>query len=513
MNPIHEHNIITKRLAKSLKRDGIYDWLIRYGYFPESYVLPPCFHVLKCPDKRKSYFKVVTTKKGTDYKVDVCELIKVHFPKTDLTDRVFGIMDPYIHNDIAYNISRNWDSIIGSIFHKDNKVVSYSFPLPIDVKCPGRVGHLRSGRMIYEFLAMTDEDLAAYAYKYSHIIKADVKNFYPSIYTHSLSWAIHGKKHIRKSKNRHDYHKVGNRLDRLFQYANDGCTNGIAIGPVVSDLAAEIVCSGVDRIFSRQIDKCGMDIQAVRFKDDYRILVKSEHEGRKAIKLLQSSLKEYNLELSDEKTTISNLPEGLFRAWVSKYQSAMGFKPKVYSWKKFRELYLSVVRIDKECPGTGVIDRFLADVTQKNGIPKVQYGKDNLQLIISMLLMMGTLRVKSFPKVLAILEAIIKSSVGVNHRGDIEEYIADFLLSLSCDEERNKYLISWLSYFVVANRIALPNGKRPQFKDPITRSIFNNRATIFKNRTDFILFRGVNKSARSVSLVKHLDIFNPPKAI
>src|SRR5690606_40387637 len=67
--------------------------------------------------------------------------------------------------------------------------------------------------------------------------------FYPSVYTHSLAWAIHGKRTIRnggKGKNRRDMKFVGNRLDKLFQMANDGCTNGLPIGPAVSDIVSEI---------------------------------------------------------------------------------------------------------------------------------------------------------------------------------------------------------------------------------------------------------------------------------
>ena len=92
--------------------------------------------------------------------------------------------------------------------------------------------------MIYEFLWMTEEDLVSSSHRYTHLVQADIKSFYPSIYTHSLAWAIHGKRHIRKGNNRHDYTLLGNRLDRLFQYSNDQRTNGIPIGPVVSDIVA-----------------------------------------------------------------------------------------------------------------------------------------------------------------------------------------------------------------------------------------------------------------------------------
>jgi len=56
-------------------------------------------------------------------------LIEVHFPKSYLADRTFGIIEPTIHNDIAYEISENWDQIINILFDTHNRVYSYSFPI------------------------------------------------------------------------------------------------------------------------------------------------------------------------------------------------------------------------------------------------------------------------------------------------------------------------------------------------------------------------------------------------
>src|SRR6185295_7317108 len=150
------------------------------------------------------------------------------------------------------------------------------------------------GRMIYEFIEMAEHDCAAIAYRFNCLITTDVKNFYPSVYTHSIPWAIHGKKLIRTSR-RYDFSLFGNRLDKLFQNANDGCTNGIPIGPAVSDVVAEVVLSGVDRLLSKSLDE---NVFVVRFKDDYRILAKTEQHGRSVIKALQAALKEYRLELN-----------------------------------------------------------------------------------------------------------------------------------------------------------------------------------------------------------------------
>lgn len=63
----------------------------------------------------------------------------------------------------------------------------------------------------------------------------------------------------------------------------------------------------VDTHFSKSLTD---EVVVVRFKDDYRILAKTEAEGRHAIKTLQLSLREFKLELNEEKTEIHQLPDG-----------------------------------------------------------------------------------------------------------------------------------------------------------------------------------------------------------
>lgn len=507
-NPIQDHRDATYSLANSLAKVDVYHWLTQYGYFPESYVLPPCFAVVKRP-KATAHYRV--KKAGSSYIVPRSECVSVHFPKSELTDRTFGIIHPRIHNDIAYHIAQNWKTVVNALIPKDSVVASYTFPVPIDARHPGRLGRLRSGRSIYEFIGMVDDDIASVAYRYSHLVKADIRNFYPSIYTHSIAWALHGKKNVRKLGNIHNFKLLGNRLDKLFQNASDGCTNGVPIGPVVSDVIAEIVASGVDRSLSRVLKKSSMDCEVIRFKDDYRILVKSEADGRTAIKLLQSALKEYNLELSDDKTAIWKLPDGLFREWVSMYHNVHPKRKKSYEWKEFRELYLAVLRIDKACPGTGVIDRFLADMVSRKGRLKIRLATTNLQKVLSMLLMMATLRVKAFPKVVAMIEAVLRSPLGARHQDEIVEYLEGYLCNLSQDEERNKYLISWISYFLVSNNLKKNLTFKPTYNDPITRSIYNNRGALFKDCKEYKIFVGCLEIGKKISMLDHLDVFNPPR--
>jgi hypothetical protein len=509
-NPIVDHRHATHELAASLDRLDVYWWLLDNGYFPESYVLPPCFRVEKRPVRPILYYQVPKSfANRTKYKVDICECCSVHFPKGRLTDRTFGLIDPQIHNDIAFHIARHWKGFVAALFPSDSMVTSYSFPLPVDSRRPGRLGHLRSGRMIYEFLGMLDDDLASIAYRYSHLVRADIKNFYPSIYTHSIAWALHGKATARSARN--DYRLWGNRLDRLFQNANDGCTNGIPIGPIVSDLIAELIASAVDVELSEAVREADVDCELVRFKDDYRIFVKREEDGVAVVKMLQAALKSQNLEINESKTEISRLPEGLFRKWASRYHAVLPKKPHLFTWKEFRELYLSVLEIDSDLPGTGVIDRFLADLVRADGTLRLSLWGDDMQKCFSMLLMLGQRRVKAFPKVIAIIEKVHRSRFGQHRTADIVAYLEDFLNSLAQDEDRNRFLIAWIGYFLVSNKLKGRLSSVPALTDPISKTVFNNRSELFVSRKDFTLFKGCVTVGKQVSMLEALDVFDPPE--
>lgn len=78
-NP-EQHMALTKRLAKRLPKKQVYEWLVTNGYFPESYVLPPCFAVSVFPEYGKKFFP--WTKKA--FKPKLAEISKVHFSSTPI---------------------------------------------------------------------------------------------------------------------------------------------------------------------------------------------------------------------------------------------------------------------------------------------------------------------------------------------------------------------------------------------------------------------------------------------
>lgn len=359
----------TETLLRKVNKKKIGQWLLEQGYYPEQYVLPPSFKVETFDLQPNPFFPVkseldISGKIKYKFEPEKSELVTISFPKTQLTDRTFGIINPKIYHDIVWYLLNDWNTVLNQLFHADLKIFSYSLPIPVNSQSVGELGELRAGRMIYEFLEMAESDLVAEGHKYKFLLRTDIKNFYPSVYTHSIAWALHTKKTIRTSGNRDNFSKfLGLQLDKLFQYANDGCTNGIPIGPAVSDLASEIILAAVDKECSIELNS--VDFIGVRFKDDYRFLCNSKQDAQKIIKTLQNQLRNFNLFLNEGKSEVRELPEGLFRQWTSEFQKcSLKYKRKV-GYKRFTHSLLATLKIDQDFPDTGLIDRFLSELTTK----------------------------------------------------------------------------------------------------------------------------------------------------
>lgn len=504
-----KHSIETKRLLKKVPKDTIAKWLLEEGYFPEQYVMPPCFEVGKFDLLSNPYYKIDNSGSQPKFEPEKFELLNISFPKTQLTDRTFGIIAPKIYHDIVWYLINDWEAIQKSLFRQQNKIYSYSFPIPVSNKSEGFLGNLRAGRMIYEFLEMAENDLVAEAYNYKYILKTDIKNFYPSIYTHSIAWAIHTKEEIRKKGNRSDFNNyVGLILDKLFQNSNDGCTNGIAIGPALSDLISELILVAVDTECSKLIDAQEIDFLAVRFKDDYRFLCQTKEEANLIIKVLQKQLAIFNLTLNEGKSKIDELPEGLFREWTADYQQySLRYKKKI-SYKRFESSIRGTLKVDQKYEGTGVVDSFLSELYTKDFDLKFNFKEKDLLKTISLLLMLKERRNKSFPQILGIIEQII-----LNNREKartimtISSVIENLLNDKLKNPEDNQYDIIWLVYFVKSLDLFKINFPS-KVKSKLIKSLKDNRAEFFKPiPTGIKVFKTIKKPKRNIELLEYLAVF------
>jgi hypothetical protein len=134
------------------------------------------------------------------------------------------------------------------------------------------------------------------------LLRTDIQNFYPSIYTHSIPWALHTKPTAKANLKAATL--AGNAIDKAVREGQDGQTMGLPIGPDSSWLIAETILAQIESaLISRHPQLAGH-----RFNDDMTFALATQSEADSVLADLQSILAEYELSLNPRKTVIVNLP-------------------------------------------------------------------------------------------------------------------------------------------------------------------------------------------------------------
>lgn len=145
-----------------------------------------------------------------------------------------------------------------------------------------------------------------------YILRADISQFYSSIYTHTIPWALHSKS---VAKARHsDFTLCGNVIDKELQACQSGQTKGIAIGPDTSLGIAELLLGSIDADLAAQCKVVG----GVRFIDDIELSFSTLSDAEHALIMLEAQLYDRELQLNGNKTAIFELPSELESVYVSK---------------------------------------------------------------------------------------------------------------------------------------------------------------------------------------------------
>jgi hypothetical protein len=148
-----------------------------------------------------------------------------------------------------------------------------------------------------------------------YLLQTDFARFYPSIYTHSVPWAIHGKNEARADKK---FELCGNRLDLWVRETQDKQTSGIPIGPDTSFLMAEVIASRIDAELQRQVSR---PLRGTRYIDDYHLCFGTLAEAETALSGLHRVAAGYELEVNDAQTEIIELPEPLEPSWKTELRA------------------------------------------------------------------------------------------------------------------------------------------------------------------------------------------------
>ncbi|HFR3774177.1 TPA: RNA-directed DNA polymerase [Streptococcus suis] len=152
--------------------------------------------------------------------------------------------------------------------------------------------------------------------KYRFFSKHDIQNFFGSIYTHSITWAIVGDKHLGKSYRKSQYKNTfAVQSDIIQQKSNDDETNGIILGPEINRIIADIILTHCDYIIEKNLNQQGIyfnkDYKIYRFVDDYYVFSKKYEILEIIEEEISKELSKFNLKLNLEKHQIEEQPFSL----------------------------------------------------------------------------------------------------------------------------------------------------------------------------------------------------------
>lgn len=264
------------------------------------------------------------------------------------------------------------------------------------------------------------------ALNFEHLFTTDIADCYGSIYTHSIAWAIHGKKIIKskKSQSKKERDKMpellGEKMDKRLQWMQNGQTNGIPQGSVLMDFIAEMVLGRIDCELATQLTKKSItDYYILRYRDDYRIFVNNHSDGEKIIRLLAETLIEYGLQLNSNKTTqTENIITGSIKA---DKLAALQLNLPLNEWQK---CFLQLHQFAQAFPNSGSLVRLLDQCDKQL---EKQAKIKHLNPIISIITDIAFHNPKAIPICCAILSKLTAQIDNIQTRRDIQQRILNKL--------------------------------------------------------------------------------------
>lgn len=277
------------------------------GLYPET--LPPCF---VSRDSKRAFHGIVSTLDANKFHERKTEFVRYNGTKHDGSRRFFGTPNIITYFHISSFIWRNWTD-----FESNYSLSKFSIGKPTTMsESADRAIKVPS---LSELSKHASENLRYAPY----ILKADIAQCFPSLYTHSICWAAHGIQQSKKNTARDSPVNTFNALDFFVRNGQQGNTRGVLVGPDAYRLIAEYVLSRLDDELNNVVGD--MIIGAVRHVDDYYIGLKTEYDAQSVLSHLREVLASYELNLNDQKTKIYSSLEPINDLWAQRLRDHMNW--------------------------------------------------------------------------------------------------------------------------------------------------------------------------------------------
>jgi RNA-directed DNA polymerase len=240
-----------------------------------------------------------------------------------------------------------------------------------------------------------------YSLEFSHILHTDVTDCYGSLYTHSISWALHGLEEAKREKGKNSL--LGEKIESHIQAGRYGQTNGISQGSVLMDFVAEIVLGYVDQQINSALDD-QPDFRILRYRDDYKIFSNSDDRAEEILKIISDKLRSVGMKLGVAKTFLCrNVVEGSIKP-----DKLAGIDLQDLGNANANTIQKQLLRLHpfgQRFPNSGALRRLVSEFHTK--ISTQTENPDDLEVQVAIAADIAFVSPATFPAVAAILSHLI----------------------------------------------------------------------------------------------------------
>lgn len=311
--------------------------------------------------------------------------------------------------------------------------------------------------------------------EYRYMLCTDITDCYPSIYTHSIPWALYGRdnaKQVVQEKNRKGgaggqteqekaIIELGAAIDGDIAAMQSGETLGIPQGSKLFDFIAELVLAYADKNLERRLEEKGIKgIHMLRYRDDYRIFGNSLDDLKIVSVVLGQILNELHLNLNASKTYMSEQP---LRDAIKKDKLARierGLDKRSYASTSIQKQLLLIREFSEEYPNSGSVSILLNNV--KKRIEKgIDCSRENIPVLVAIVVDI----LMQNQKQCAILVSIL-SDLTAQLDDDKRSLILKQVIKRLKELPRVGYIEIWMTYLLLRQREEVLEG---DFLEPLCR--------------------------------------------
>lgn len=314
--------------------------------------------------------------------------------------RPLELINPILYGALVKEITKdkNWKKL-KTYFNKkiesSDNISFYSLPVESTTKKTDK------SSMVIKWWREVEQRSIKQILDYDYMLKTDIKNCYPSIYTHEIARALHGKQTAKD--NRGDYSFLGVFIDSGVRCMSYGESNGIPQGSELMNFIAEIVLCNIDSKLSERLENKKIEnYSIIRYRDDYRIFSNKIYDLKIIAKELSDVLSDFNFNLSDEKTfRCEDLISGSIKP------DKVYFKLNNKEFKTLQEKLLFYKRVNDKFNNCGALIKPLNNLNKKvSEMTSLEY--DDPEVLISIVVDIAYKSPRFYPNAIAVISNLLK---------------------------------------------------------------------------------------------------------